>query len=369
VTGSRLRSRRLGAILTAATTIALLGAMLVAGGATAKSNRVVCLSSSAGFGLAAGTCSSVNTRTGAITPGTLKNTPVNPGGKTATMVIVRNDDNQTLNHVTLAGGDVADNLPYNAIGPKPATTSLNGMTLATVIPQDGSNCGTPTTTGFLCEIGTLGPGQSASFLIVINAPGTAGSTAWWVTADWNEGWSTTGTNADYTFATGSVDVSNASCTDGSANYFVAGDNVNVDNGGANCGNQNGNIKSLDVLSGNGGFASLKVDGNFAVPCPQAYKNKCYGKTVTASVLGGNPVPGGAQWTIKWFGINHLTGVFHFGDSYPTNSNDYVAIPLTTANKCTTTKVTDCWSNVVTTNTPKTITVTFVTEDNGKGAGW
>jgi hypothetical protein len=350
--------------------------MLVAGGATARSNRVLCLSSSAGFGLAAGTCSSVNTKTGAISPGTLKNTPVNPGGKTATMVIVRNDDTQTLNHVTLAGGDVADNLPYNAIGPRPLTTkSLNGMTLAKVIPQDGSDCGTPTTTGFMCEIGTLTPGQSASFLIVIQAPGTAGSTAWWITADFNEGWSTTGTNADYTFATGSVDVSNASCAAGAANFFLPGGKFNLDSGvdsnAANCGNQNANIQSVDNLAGNGGFTSLAVDGKFAVPCPTAYKNKCYGKTVSASALGGTPVPGGMQWTITWYGINHLTGVFHFGDSYPTDLNDYVAIPLTSANKCADADDRDCWSNIVTSTggAAKFITVTFVTDENGKGAGW
>ena len=365
--GSRVRGRRSGAILATAISFALLGAALVAGGATARSTRVICLASTDG------TCSSVNPKTGAITPGTLTNTPVNPGGLTASMVMVRNDDNQTLNHVTIAGGDAADGKPYNQLFKPPSPHSMNGLTFAAVISQtDGITCGTNTTTSFECEIGTLLPTQSASFLIVINAPSTVGPTSWWVTADWNEGWSTTGTNADYTFATGTVQVTEANCAAGAANYFLAGDNVDLGNGGANCSNQNANIQSLDTLTGNGGFASLKVDGSFAVPCPGAYKNKCYGKTVTASALAGTAVPGGMQWTITWFGINHLTGVFHFGDNYPTDPNDYVAIPLTSANQCTTTKVTDCWVSPVVTNqgnTPKFITVTFVTANNGKAGAW
>jgi hypothetical protein len=364
VIGSRVRGRRSGAILATATSFALLGAALVAGGVTAKSNRIVCLASPDG------TCSSVNAKTGAITPGTLTNTPVNPGGLTASKVMVRNDDNQTLNHVTIAGGDAADAKPYNQLFKPPSAHSMNGMTFAAVISQtDGINCSINTTTSFECEIGTLLPTQSASFLIVIDAPASTGNTNWWVTADWNEGWSTTGTNADYTFATGTVKVTEANCAVGAANYFLADDFVDIDNGGANCGNQNANIQSLGLLTGNGGFASLKVDGSFAVPCPTAYKNKCYGKTVTASALEGAAVPGGVQWTITWYGINHLTGVFHFGDTYPTDPTAYVAIPLTNANHCTTTKVTDCWSSVVTSNTPKLITVTFVTENNGKGAGF
>ena len=125
--GSRLRGRRSGAILATATSFALLGAALVAGGVTAKSNRIVCLASPDG------TCSSVNAKTGAITPGTLTNTPVNPGGLTASKVMVRNDDNQTLNHVTIAGGDAADAKPYNQLFKPPSAHSMNGMTFAAVI--------------------------------------------------------------------------------------------------------------------------------------------------------------------------------------------------------------------------------------------
>jgi hypothetical protein len=313
----------------------------------------------------------VNAKTGAITPGMLTNTTVNPGGLTATTVIVRNDDSQTLNHVTLAGGTAADGKPYNPGFPKPLdTTSLNGLSLATnIIRPDGITCTTDTLTSFECEIGTLLPTQAATFLIVIQAPDNIDPNPWWVTADWNEGWSTTGTNADYTFATGNVQAVTADCTNGSANYFLAGHSVNLDNGNASCFNQHANIGSGADLIGNGGFASLIVDSSFAVACPTAYKNKCYGKTVSASVLGGASVPGGVLWTITWYGINHLTGVFHFGDGYPADPNDYVAIPLTTANACTTTKITDCIVSVVTSNSPKSITVSFITEKNGKGAGW
>ena len=344
--------------------------MLVAGGATAKSNRIMCLSSS-GLGLPDGNCSAVDPKTGAITPGTMTSTPVNPGGKTATMVIVRNDDSQTLNHVTIAGGDAADNKPYNQLFLPPSPHSMNGLTFAAVISQSTAiTCDPNTSTSFECEIGTLLPTQSASFLVVINAPPDTVSHPWWVTADWNEGWSTNGTNADYTFATGAVKATNANCADGAANYFLSGDKVNVGNGGANCGNQNANVQSRDPLTGNGGFATLKVDGSFAVTCPSGIR--CLGNTMSASVLGGQSVPGGVQWTITIFGTKTIKGILHFADDYNTNPTHYVNITLVKANQCSDTKPRDCWSSIETSPSgakPSWIKVVIVTDSNGKTGYW
>ena len=49
---------------------------------------------------------------------------------------------------------------------------------------------------------------------------------------------------------------------------------------------------------------------------------------------------------------------------------FTAIPFTNANKCSATKLTDCWkSPLTTTNKPASVTAVFVTGSNGKGGGF
>jgi hypothetical protein len=359
--------KRLGRLATILTLAAITSTLLATGAAQAASTRVVCLGSPA----PAGACSGIDTSTGAIIPGTLGNTPVNPSGRTATTVIVRNDGGQTLNHVKIAGGDAADGKTYNPLFPKPSGDSLpDTLTFQAVIPLSaGVTCDPNGTTSFECSIGTLNARKSVSFLVIINAPAALGSTGWWLTSSWNEGWSNTGTNADYTFATGSVVVSDANCTNGSANYFLGTENVGLANGGSDCHGLSASVGSGKTLGGNGGFASLLIDSDANTPaCPDTYT--CYGNTVSVSVIGGDPVPGGVQWTITWFGIKSLGGVIHYRDSYATDGK-FDPIALTKKNQCSATKKTDCWVSILTSkgNTDLFITVTFITANNGKGGGF
>ena len=136
-----------------------------------------------------------------------------------------------------------------------------------------------------------------------------------------------------------------------------------------CNNQNADITSGAALGGNGGFATVKIDGTFTATCPAPFR--CFGNTVSVSIIEGASVPGGVKWTVTWFGTKTVKGVIHFADDYAT-SGDFTAIAFTKANKCTTTKVVDCWESVIPSagNTkPASVTAIFYTDGNGKGGGF
>jgi hypothetical protein len=301
------------------------------------------------------------------------------GGRTAVTVTLSNAGGQTINHLAFAGGATADGLPYNPLYVKPAGNSLpSGASYAAIFPSTGcSLTGAPPNTtnvyaGLFCDVGQLAAHTSVSYLLVINVPAVAGSYDTWLTVSWNEGWSTTGSNADYTFATGSFSVGTASCGTATASYFLPAELVNLANGGGLCVNQTASIASGAALTGNGGFASLGIDTTFTATCPAELHAKCYGATVSASVLGGIPVPGGIQWTVRWEGIKSLSGVVHFGDDYATDPTDYTLIPFKTQYKCSATLITNCWIKAEGSKgnaNPLTFDATFVTTDNGRSGGY
>ena len=358
--------KRIGRIATASTVVAMLASAVLAGGAAAANNRLVYFGTPTNLG---GTGGSVGD-TG-LTYGTLAGeTKVTAGGRTMVTVLLRNDDNQTLNHVKFAGGTTADAKPDNPTFLTPPGTSLpTGATIAAVFPSLGTTtCTTTPAAGFECLVGQLGANASVTFQVVINAPATKGDYAYWLTGSWNEGWSSTGANADYNFATGTLKVLEANCGNGQANWFLSNEFVNLDENSATpCnGDQEGSIKSIAKLTGNGGFASFAVDGTQAVACPTGFK--CFGETVSASVLSGDAVPGGLQWTIRWYGTKTMKGVIHYADNYAT-SGVFTAITFSRQGKCSATLVTNCWTTLVTNNKPAWIEATFITNTNGKGGGF
>jgi len=321
------------------------------------------------------------------------------GGRTAVTVTLANNGGQTLNHLAFAGGLTADNLPYNAAYAPPKDSQGNripslpaGASYAAIFPLAA-----PTSTvcsltnavpgkdnaylGLFCDVGQLDAMTSASYLLVINVPSGAGDYYTWLTASWNEGWSTTGSNADYTFTTnGSFSVGTASCNVATSSYFLPAEIVSLASGGGLCVNQTASIGSGEALAGVGGGASLGIDKTFnALPetssspsCPSELHGKCFGVTVSATVLGGLPVPGGVQWTAHWEGIKSLSGVVHFGDNYANDSSDYTLIPFTKSYQCSATRITNCWVSFVGSKgnaSPLTFDATFVTPNNGRGGGY
>ena len=300
------------------------------------------------------------------------------GGRTAVTVTLENAGGQTLNHVAFAGGAVADGLPYNPLFPKPAVTSLpDGSSFAAIFPAAGCSLTGGTTNAYaalFCEVGQLTANSSISYLLVLNVPATAGNYDTWLTASWSEGWSTTGMNADYTFAEGSFSVGANDCTTATASYFLPGENVDLTNGGGTCQDQEASIASGDTLEveGIGGFASLGIDDTFAADCPSEIHDKCFGVTVEVSVLGGVLVPGGVQWTVKWYGVKSLSGVIHFGDDYATDPTDYTSIPFTKKLQCVGSDDTNCWVSKASSKgneDPLWFEATFITPDNGRTGGY
>ena len=363
--------------LAGATTLALLATAMLSSGALAANQRDVYFGSPLAEG---GSGGDVDPETGALIPGHLVTNALTAGGKTATTVRIENEGGQTLNHVRFAGGAAADGKEYNLLFPEPPTTSLpTDATFAALILLAGeAACDPDTALSFECDLGTLAPGDFVEFLVVVQAP-NPGLNPFWLTASWNEGWSSTGNNADYQFAAANLNVAAESCAGGTASYFLGHEPVILGDGDADGGDRcfgaNADIESGAALGqdpdfANGGFASVVVDDGQAVPCPAGFR--CFGSTVSVSIISGNPVPGGVEWTVTWEGTKSLRGVIHYGDNYPTDLTDFVAIQFNKASKCSTTKLTDCWISATSSPggvKPVSITVVFVTEGNGKGGGW
>jgi hypothetical protein len=300
-------------------------------------------------------------------PGSLSFSPVTLGGRTVLQLEIKNSGGQTLNHIKFAGGDVADTLPYNDILPKPTGTSLPaGASIAAVFPSAGCTI-SANGAGLLCDVGSLGANASTTYAIVINPPAGAGPHAVWLTASWNEGWSTTGANADYTFASGSFSVGTAGCSTPAASYFLPAEALSLINP---CGSQSASVSS-GALGGNGGFGSVGIDSTFGATCPDAYS--CFGSTVAVTIADGSPVSGGVQWDVTWTGTKSLKGVIHFHDDYdPTDSDTYDVILFQKKFQCSATLETNCWVSTESSKgnaDPLTFRAVFVTPNNGKAGGF
>ena len=360
--------KRIGRIATASTVVAMLASAVLAGGAAAANNRLVYFGTPTNLGGDGGSVGDTGLSYGRLAG----ETKVTAGGRTMVTVLLENKDNQTLNHVKFAGGTTADAKPDNPTFLTPSGTSLPASaTIAAVVPSLGTTTCTPLpAAGFECLVGQLAANSSVTFQVVINAPAETGDYPYWLTGSWNEGWSSTGANADYNFATGTLKVLEATCANGQANWFLGNESVGLGDGSADpCENQSASVASGDLLGGIGGFAAVNID-SASITCPAGFK--CFGKPVSVSILNGVSVPGGVQWTIRWFGTKTLKGVIHYGDNYnPTDPNTFDVIPLTKQNKCTV-KPTDCWESVETSHAkvmPAWIEVVFMTDANGKGGGF
>jgi hypothetical protein len=354
--------------LAGATTLALLATAMLSAPALAANGRNVYFGSpdGSGGGYDAG---------GNLNFGTLTNTRVTANGKTAVFLVIRNDDGQQLNHVKVAGGAAADGKPYNSGFNKPEGTSLPaGASFAAVTVLSGPasiSCPTNTSASFDCVVGGLAPRASASFLIVINTPATNAAHPYWFTGSWNEGWSSTGANADYNFAVDDLDVQAANCDNGTASWFLAGEPVNLTDGdSANaCVDTSASVRSGMALS-TGGYAQVVFD-TVNPTCPTGFK--CFGRTVDVQILNGVSVPGGVIWTMQFVGTKTLGGIIHYKDNYnPSDSTTYDVIPLTKKFKCSATLTRNCWNKVTPSGggtKPVFVIVEFVTDGNGKGGGW
>jgi hypothetical protein len=362
--------QRIGRIATASTVVALLASAMVAGGAGAANTRGVSFGSPGQDG-------GGYEPDGTLRHGVLSNTTVTAGGNTAITVRLENKSGSTLNKVKIAGGTIADEKPYNPLFPAPIVPSLpSDATYAAVVPLLGTaTCDPNISTSFQCDFGNLAANRAVELLIVIAAPATEGDYPYWVTGSWNEGWSSTGSNADYNFAEDDLDVLAASCDNGTASWFLGNQPIVLDDGtqgsctvsGGPATAQEARVASgANLPSGNGGLATMAIEGSFNVTCPKSYR--CLGHTITATILGGDNAPGGVRWTAKWYGTKTLSAVAHFRSDGKVD-----IIPLTKKFQClsTPTLVSNCWEEITTSGgkeKPAWIQVIWITDTNGKGGG-
>jgi hypothetical protein len=364
---SRMNHRLLRG-LAGATSLALLATALLAGGVSAANARDIRVGSIDAFG-------------GSFepyTPGTLTNLDaVTVGRKAKTTLRVENKDGQSVNHVRIAGGLTASNLPFNPLFEPPTEDSLpDGASFGKIIVDAGdASCSPDTGPSIECDLGSLAAGEYVDFTVVVKVPSAPGTYPYWITASWNEGWSSTGTNADYQFALGSLIVL-AGCGNGSSSWFLGGEQIDLDEGagtgacdvfGSPATKQESAVKSGGtLLAGNGGFATMEIEDSFDANCPAGYR--CLGHTIAATFLGEDTAPGGVRWTARWYGTKTIAAVVHFK-----TGGGVDIIPLSKKFKClaTPTLVTNCWEEVKTSGAkekPAWVEVTWVTDGNGKGGG-
>ena len=298
---------------------------------------------------------------------------VTSGSAVAVRVRVANDGKQTLNKVSFLGGALADGAAYNPLFPKPSDPSLDSdLRFLASYPLNGAPACDPVPASGLqlrCYLGTLASGASAEYLVVIGtSSGAIDAQPFWLTASWNEGWSTTGTNADYQFAVGSVLVGEASCVE-AAGYFLANSAVAIGNTGLSGCTQQTTVQTAAV-GGIGTFAKVKVGGGTPTSC-DAVGLRCFGDDSSVTVYGGNPVGGGVLWTIRWdpLTINGKPkGVVHFLDAYYKGvTSAWVYISFSKQNECNeTTTVINCWTSI---DAGKTyFEASFRTPSNGGARG-
>jgi hypothetical protein len=409
--------RRLGV---AASIAALLLSTVGLGVSVAANSRLVFFGSPDGFG---GRVDSTTLFPGELAFSTLTTDAV--PGRTAVEVKIWNRGLQTLNHVKWAGGSVADGLPYNpsftvdgtdptdewpddrpAGKSFPANVTFNGAFNGA---SPSANCpptldGDGNIIGILCTVGTLAAGDFVTYTLVFtpDAPLQADFAGHvWLTVSWNEGWSATGSNADYAFAEGDIKVTPTNCDTESTGYFLPNDNIGIAANGFKPCQKLGAQQAASIASGKAlgaglaGFATVLINDDadtYAAECPPALKNKCYGVTVEASVLEGATIDGGVEWTVRWFGVKSLSGAVHLPKDYvaPTPSSPgspdcavsniagcYTLIPFSKDNVCVDTLTTtdlNCWKAGTKFPSPGGVKpvwfqITFRTPDNGRGGGY
>jgi len=346
---------RIHQAVAAAASATLLGLAMFGGAAQAANTRLIYIGDPA---LAPDNASGIPEL------GTLTNSLTAPGGLTAVDILVKNYGVQTVNHASLLGGEVADARPDNANFPPPATLSLPlGYTYVATFPESACDI-SDASRSVSCDIGTLVGGASFQVRVVIATTSPAAtSETYWFGAYLAEG-NATGTNQDNFFAS-DPSLSSASTCAATGNYFLPDTAISLGNvdvcGQTQSAQLNSGLK-LDE-NGQGGFALVAVDDTFAGVVPKGFTK--FGTTISADVIDGALVPGGLQWTVRWFGTTKLTAVIHFLDG-----GGFLVIPFKN-NACVGDEDTNC---VVSTNstkpnaTPTWFEAVFVTPDNGKVGG-
>lgn len=208
--------------------------------------------------------------------GTITFTPVSAGQQTASVIYVKNIDNQTLNHVVLT-------FPLD---------QGNGTTVGTTAyGLDGGKCAR-SGTDLVCDYGQLKAGATKTFTIVLTA-GSSGAIAG--TVVYNESNNPNGGNVQINDVTGTLSVAAASCNSlaaflppGQAKSFLPFDSTTC--------SADGQRSGLDVPSSANGSV-VTIDDATAATANSCGSFVCFGNVVSASVNNGAPVDPYLRWVI------------------------------------------------------------------------
>lgn len=226
------------------------------------------------------------------TNGVLALTPVTAGGVTASDVIVKNIDNQTLTHVVVT---------------IPAPTG--GLTVSGVIGPNAASCAPGESAPLVCEFGNLSKNQTRSFTVLFTAS-AAGPASVSAVASFNESDNPNGSNGQIRSAVASATVLDGGC-DLVATFLPPGQATKVV--GTACGVSSSNPQATSVALPGSLVSAIRVAEEASTLCAAGLE--CFGQASVADVAVDGTYT--VTWTIRWqvaanFNRNRF-GILHFPD--------------------------------------------------------
>jgi hypothetical protein len=276
------------------------------------------------------------------TNGQLTLTPVTVGGVTATNVIVKNIDNQTLTHVVVT-----------------LQAPTGGLTFADAIGGDSDECAATESSPLVCDFGNLARNQTRTFTALFNAvSGDASQVSFSVT--FNESNTPSGANSHVEPATATITPQAGGC-DLVATFLPPGQVAKLV--GTGCAVSSSNPQTTAVLVPGSIQSTIRVAEETSGLCPAGLE--CFGQDSIADL--GTDGTYTVIWTIQWqvasnFNINRF-GILHFPDGSTTPD-----LTLTyKKNICKTATATGCIESLTLDGT--TLSGVFRTRGNGVMKGF
>jgi hypothetical protein len=230
---------------------------------------------------------------GDATNGILTLTPVTAGGVTASDVIVKNVDNQTLTHVVLT------------------FMAPTGLTLSGVFGTSAALCQPGATAPLVCDFGNLAKNQTRTFTVLYTA-GSAGAATVSAQVTFNETRPNSGGNTHIDPIGGAVTVDAATC-DHVATFLAPSSspkNVGTD---AGCSLSLTNPQTTSVQIPGSVVSAVTVGESSTVLCDTGLD--CFGQASVADVAINGTYP--VIWTIQWQVVSNFNiqkfGILHFPD--------------------------------------------------------
>jgi hypothetical protein len=270
-----MRATSMRRLVGGAAALLLIGATLLStAGATLAGARILYVGSDSNF---------------VLNPGTITFSPVSAGGAVSSggisisTVYVYNGSGQSLTHVVVTFAQAQD----------------SGVTFRDqVLGLNASNC---TASGgvITCDFGALKTKASRSFVLIANAPATAGTYGVVGQVVFDESNNPNGGNPQINKLGGSLVVDAASC-DKAASFLppLVGDDLVPDTG--SCGTDDQRSSLHIPANGSGQLISID-DSALNTDCSSAPGYSCFGHIVSATANGGNSFDTGTflTWTITY----------------------------------------------------------------------